>query len=86
MTGGDPAVAPMVRTQSDSGRTCTGGVMAVLSTLTRRCTGDHVQIVKDYAVRLIGIIDSSVNSPARPTSSRHPGAVRSPPTPNPAPL
>ena len=49
VTGGDPAVAPMMRTQSDSGRTCTGGVVAVLSTLIRRCTDDHVAIVTEYA-------------------------------------
>ncbi|NEK86954.1 TniQ family protein [Blastococcus saxobsidens] len=61
VTGGDPAVAPMVRTQSDSGRTCTGGVMAVLSTLTRRCTDEHVSIVAEYAARLTALIDSSAD-------------------------
>lgn len=59
VTSGDPAAAPMVQTQSDNGRTCTGGVMAVLSTLTRRCTDDHVDIVADYAARLTGLVDSS---------------------------
>jgi hypothetical protein len=59
VTGGDPAVAPMVQTQSDSGRTCTGGVMAVLSTLPRRCTDDHIAIVAECAARLTALVDSS---------------------------
>jgi hypothetical protein len=63
VTGGDSAVAPMVQTQSDGGRTCTGGVMEVLSTLTRRCTTDHIAIVADYAARLTALVDSS-NDPA----------------------
>lgn len=75
VTGGDPAVAPMVQIQSDSGRTCTGGVMAVLSTLTRRCTDEHVQIVNNYAVRLTAVIDSSADL-ANP-SDGHVSSVRS---------
>jgi hypothetical protein len=66
VTGGDPAVAPMVRTQSKTGRTCTGGVKDILSTLARRCPDEHVAIVRDYAATVTARIEEC--AAARPTS------------------
>ena len=57
VTGGDPAVAPMMQTQSDSGRKSTGGVAEVLSTLLRRSPDSLIAIVRNYAVALATEID-----------------------------
>lgn len=45
------------QTQSGAGRTCTGGTIAVLSAILRRCPEQHVAIVRDYAAALTARID-----------------------------
>lgn len=69
VTGGDPALAPMIATTSPSGRRSTGGALAAYTTLTHRAPLMVAQLVRAYADHLAQQVDAS-QPPRQPALGR----------------